>query len=114
MTEGCIRTTDEAMALINLYSAFNPLTEIDVQNNFDNIQNWANNAEASGIYVDDDLVSADAGQNDGFGPAPDADFGSNPTGGANDANAYFSNLHAQYQQQEMERECSAGSQAACN
>jgi RHS repeat-associated protein len=66
-TDGCIRTTDEAMAVINLYVAFDPLTEIDVQGNEENIARWVRRAEAAGVNINSDVVDNDASHDFSFG-----------------------------------------------
>jgi hypothetical protein len=73
-TYGCIRTTDEAMVFVNFYAKLDPLTEIDVQNNEGNIDNWAKRAANAGADIDDDVLSAQGKHNNGFGIAPSEEF----------------------------------------
>jgi RHS repeat-associated protein len=67
-TDACIRTTDEAMSFINYYAGLDPLTEIDVQNNEQNIANWATRAEDQGDYVDLEDISTQGSHNTRHSP----------------------------------------------
>lgn len=77
-TAGCVRTTNAAMAFINLYVYIedDPLTEIDVQRNEATILSWANNAppDVAG-HINWNIVNNDASHDSYFGAY---DAGQNP------------------------------------
>jgi RHS repeat-associated protein len=97
-TNACIRTTDEAMSFINLYAELDPLTEIDVQNNEQNIAGWAKSAEKRGADIDDDILSEQGSQNRGFGFI----------------NSDMQSEVSQDEAKDRTRQCSLGSKAACD
>ena len=86
-TAGCLRTTNSAIAFINLYiyTEDDPLTEIDVQRNEATILSWVNNAPPDvADHINWNIVNNDATHDNYWGQYVFAGYGSSGSGGGSE------------------------------